>query len=172
MKKIFVTILLSTIVTFALKVGELPKEVIITGENGSCVNGTEWKSTMLKDKIYVLFYVDPDKKSDSDIFIKTLETKKYDNTKFSSVAILNLKATWLPNFAIEKKLEAQQEKLPNTLYVKDKTKYLVKEWALADDSVNIVLFNKDGKVIYYHVGLMTDDEIKKVFLLIEENIAS
>jgi predicted transcriptional regulator len=170
MKKMIINILLSSVVAFALNVGETPTEVTLFGENGSCVDGTAWNSNMLKGKVHLLLYVDPDKKEDNEAFIENLNAKKYKNSTFSSIAIINLKATWLPNFAIEKKLKEKQENFPNTLYLKDKTKHLVKEWDLADDSSNVIIFDKEGKVIYTHVGVIKDEEMKRVFALIEKQI--
>ena len=165
MKKLLTTLLIATVSTFALNLGEIPKEVTLSGEDG-----TAWHSKMLKDKVYVLFYVDPDKKGDNEVFIDALHKKNYDKEKYGSVAIINLKATWLPNFAIEKKLKSKQKEFPNTIYAKDKTKYLVKEWNLADDASNILIFDKEGKLIYQHEGAVTDEEMQKAFMLIEENL--
>ena len=170
MKKVLTTLLIATVSTFALTIGEIPKEITLSGENGSRVDGTAWNSKMLKDKVYVLFYVDPDKKDDNEAFIDALHEKNYDKEKYGSVAIINLKATWLPNFAIEKKLKSKQKEFPNTLYAKDKTKYLVKEWELVDDASNILIFDNDGKLIYQHDGAVTDEEMQKAFALIEKNL--
>jgi len=170
MKKVLTTLLITTVSTFALTLGEVPKEVILSGDNGARVDGTAWHSNMLKDKVYVLFYVDPDKKDDNEAFIDALHEKNYDKEKYGSVAIINLKATWLPNFAIEKKLKAKQKEFPNTIYAKDKTKYLVKEWGLADDASNILIFDKEGKLIYQHEGAVDKAEMQKAFSLIEENL--
>ena len=170
MKKLLTTLLIATVSTFALNLGEIPKEVTLSGEDGGRVDGTAWHSKMLKDKLYVLFYVDPDKKGDNEAFIDALHKKNYDKEKYGSVAIINLKATWLPNFAIEKKLKSKQKEFPNTIYAKDKTKYLVKEWNLADDASNILIFDKEGKLIYQHEGAVTDEEMQKAFMLIEENL--
>ena len=170
MKKTIITVLLSSAVAFALNVGEIPKEVSLSGDNGSCVNGTAWNSTMLKGKTSLLLYVDPDKKDDTETFVEKLNAQNYPSNKFSSIAIINLKATWLPNFAIGKKLKEKQEHFPNTLYVKDETKHLVKEWDLADDSANTLIFDKEGKVIYSHVGAIKENDVKKIFSIIEEGI--
>ena len=170
MKKLLTTLLIATVSTFALNLGEIPKEVTLSGENGGRVDGTAWHSKMLKDKVYVLFYVDPDKKSDNEAFIDALHKKNYDKDKYGSVAIINLKATWLPNFAIEKKLKSKQKEFPHTIYVKDKTKYLVKEWELKDDASNILIFDKEGKLIYQHVGVVEKNEMQKAFALIEKNL--
>ena len=170
MKKIVTSILISSIALFALNIGEVPKEITLSGKNGGLVDGSPWNSSMLRDKIYVLFYVDPDKKSDNDKFIDALHQKHYNLEKYGSVAIINLKATWLPNFAIEKKLKTKQKEFPNTIYAKDKTKYLVKQWQLADDSANVLIFDKQGKLLYQHIGKMSRDEMQKAFALIESHL--
>ncbi len=170
MKKLLFTLLLSGVAAFALQVGEVPKEVTLSGKNGGLVDGQPWSSSMLKDKVYVLFYVDPDKKGDNDKFIDALHKKQYDRSKYGSVAIINLKATWLPNFAIEQKLKSKQKKFPQTTYAKDKTKYLVKEWGLADDSANVVVFDKNGKVLYTHTGPFSKEQMEEVFTIIEKHL--
>jgi predicted transcriptional regulator len=170
MKKTLTALLLSTVATFALTVGEIPKDITLSGDNGARVDGTAWQSTMLKDKVHVLFYVDPDKKEDNEAFIDALHEKSYDLNKYASIAIINLKATWLPNFAIEKKLKAKQEQFPNTTYVKDKTKYLVAEWNLEDDASNVLIFDKLGTLIYQHSGTIEASKMQEAFTLIEENL--
>jgi len=170
MKKTLTSLLLATVSTFALNIGEIPKEVTLSGDNGGRVDGTVWHSTMLRDKLHVLFYVDPDKKEDNEAFLEALNAKNYDKKQYASVAIINLKATWLPNFAIEKKLKSKQEAFPNIIYCKDKTKYLVQEWELADDASNVLIFDKEGKLIYQKVGKIEADEMQKIFALIEEKL--
>ena len=170
MKKIILIVSILTSFVSAITVGEVPKEVTIENENGALVSGEPWHSSMLKEKVYVLFYVDPDEKDTNNAFSETLKKQPYDLEKFGTVAIVNLKATWLPNFAIESALKEKQEKYPSTTYVKDKNKYLVKEWDLADDSSNILIFDKSGKLIYYFAGKMLDDEIAKALKLIEKNL--
>jgi len=81
-----------------------------------------------------------------------------------------LAATWLPNFAIEAKLKKKQELYPDTLYVKDKKSVLVKEWGLADDSSDIMVFDKDGTLLYLFEGKLNEDEINKVITIIETHL--
>jgi predicted transcriptional regulator len=170
MKKVWMSMIMATVTTFALNVGEIPKSVTLSGENGGLVDGTDWNSLMIKDKLYVLFYVDPDKKDDNEKFIDALHQKNYNSKVYGSIAIINLKATWLPNFAIEKMLKSKQKEFPNTTYVKDKTKYLVKEWQLADDASNTIIFNREGEVVYLNVGVIDENEMQNIFKIIEENI--
>ncbi len=62
------------------------------------------------------------------------------------IAIVNLEATWKPNYVIEKILSARQEVLPDTTFLKDKKSVLVNEWDLADDASNVLIFSKKGEV--------------------------
>ena len=170
MKKIILTVAILTSFLSAIVLGEVPKPVTIEGENGALVSGEAWHSSMLKDKVYILFYIDPDEKDTNNDFSEALKKKDYSLETFATVAIVNLAATWLPNFAIESSLQEKQKEYPNTTYVKDKTKYLVKEWGLSDDSSDITVFAKSGKVLYHHSGKLEKEEIEKVLKLIDENI--
>jgi uncharacterized protein len=156
----------------ALTLGEQPKNITITGENGGLVkDASEWNSSMLKERVYVMFYVDPDEKDVNEHYSAALKKKNYsEQGDFSSIAIINLAATWKPNFVIEGILKSKQKEFPNTLYVKDKSSILVKEWELADDASNILIFTKDGRLLFYKSGKMSDVDMQKSFKLIEENI--
>jgi len=154
----------------AVELGKVPAEVILTGENGGNVNEKAWSSTMLKGKVYTVFYVDPDERDLNNPLADALKARKFDRKKVNSVAIINLAATWLPNIILESKLEEKQKKFPNTMYVKDKKKVLVHKWNLADDNSDILIFDKKGKLIYKKFGLVTTEEIPKVIKLIEKNL--
>lgn len=151
----------------AIEVGTVPKAVSINGENGGRIDGSAWDSTMLKGKIHTVFYVDPDKRDVNNALADALKSKNFDRNKVNSVAIINLAATWLPNVFIESKLKEKQKKFPHTIYVKDKKKVLVKEWDLADDNSDILIFDQKGKLIYKKFGKLSNEEIKDVIALIE-----
>ena len=170
MKKVFLLLVLSASVSFALMLGQIPPSVIIDGKSGGQVDGNAWDSTMLNGKVYVLFYVDPDKKDLNEAFTEALHEKQFSYDKYGSVAIVNMAATWMPNFAIEMKLKAKQKKYPNALYVRDKKKVLVKKWALEDDNSDILVFSKSGKLIFQYAGKLNQDQIDKVISLIESNL--
>ena len=121
----------------------------------------------MKDKVHVVFYVDPDEKDVNEAFADALKAAGLDRSKFASVAIVNLAATWKPNIIIEAILKSKQKKFPHTIYVKDKNKVLVKEWDLKDDSSDILVFDNEGKLLYSHAGKLGTDEIKKVITLIK-----
>ena len=170
MQKIILGLLVLFGSAMAVELGKVPSKVTISGESGGKLNGSAWSSSMLKGKVYTLFYVDPDKKDVNNALADALKAKKFDRKKVNSVAILNMAATWLPNALIESKLKEKQKQFPDTLYVKDKKKVLVKKWKLADDNSDILIFDKKGKLIYKKFGKVSASEIKKMIALIEKNI--
>jgi YtfJ family uncharacterized protein len=170
MKKIILGCLVAVGSLMAVELGKVPPKVTISGENGGKLDNSTWSSSMLKGKIYTLFYVDPDKKDLNNALADALKARKFDRKKVNSVAIINLAATWLPNALIESALKKKQKKFPHTTYVKDKKKVLVGKWNLADDNSDILIFNKKGKLIYKKFGKLSAKEISSVLALIEKNL--
>jgi YtfJ family uncharacterized protein len=168
------TILIASILTLnlsALTVGKVPKQVTISDDNGGLVkDASAWDSATLKDKVLVMFYVDPDEKDLNDEFSQILKKKKYNRENYGSLAVINLAATWKPNFIISSILKSKQKEFPDTIYVKDKNKILVKEWKLADDNSDIIIFAKNGKVLFHKDGKMQENDIQNALKLIEDNL--
>lgn len=154
-----------------ITIGEVPKSVSIENDNGGLVkDDSKWDSSTIKEKVLVLFYVDPDEKDTNDEFTEAIQAKNYDKSRFGSIGVINLAATWLPNVALNSALDKKQKKYPDTVYVKDKNKVLVKEWAMADDASNILIFSKDGKLRFAKSGKMNKEEIQNAIKIIEENL--
>lgn len=168
------TILLASLLTLnlsALTLGEVPKAVTISDDNGGLVkDSSAWNSSSIKNKVFVMFYVDPDEKDLNNEFSAALKAKKYDRANYGSLAIINLAATWKPNFVIESILKSKQEEFPDTIYVKDKNSVLVNEWQITDNNSDIIIFSKDGKVIFYKDGKMEASDIQTALKLIEDNL--
>jgi len=170
MRKIILGLFILGASVMAVELGQVPISVTIKGKNGGKIDGTAWSSSMLKGKVYILFYVDPDKKELNQELAHILKSKNYDRSKADSIAVINLAATWLPNAILEPMLKKKQKEFPKTLYVKDKKKVLVKKWHLADDNNDILIFDKKGKLIYKKFGKVSASEIKSVIHLIEKNL--
>ncbi len=170
MKKIVVALAVLSASILAVETGKVPAPVTISGDKGGKTDGSAWTSSSLKGKVHIVFYVDPDKKDLNEALSKTLKKRHFDRSKYASVAIVNLAATWMPNALIESKLKSKQKEFPDTTYVKDKKKVLVKKWALADDNSDILIFDKQGKLIYKKFGKLSKSEITKVLALIEANL--
>ena len=79
-------------------------------------------------------------------------------------------ATWLPNLAINIKLKSKQEEYKSTVYVKDLEKTLVKKWGLSDDNSDVMLFGKDGKVLYSIDGKFTDAQAQEIIQAVKDNL--
>jgi predicted transcriptional regulator len=175
MKILFFSLLLplflfSSASNAALKLNVQPPEAQISEDNGGKLDGSAFTSKDLKGKIKVLFYVDPDEKDLNNHVSEALADEKFPLTKYGSIAIINMAATWLPNFAIAKSLKSKQKKYPDTLYVKDLKKVLVKKWDLSDDDSNVLLFDKDGNVLFNSYGKLTAGELKLLISLIRSNL--
>jgi len=155
----------------ALTVGEMPKNVSISGDDGGMVvDGSLWNSSTIKDKVFVMFYVDPDEKDVNEHYSQALKAEKEaKKLSFQSIAVINLAATWKPNFVIESILKDKQEEFPTTIYVKDKNSVLVKEWEIDDDASNILIFSNEGKLLFYKSGAMSPEDIEKSFQIIKDN---
>ncbi len=171
MKKIFLIFVLLCAQSWALSLGDVPKDVTIEGDNGGLVAGGAWNSSMLQGgKVHVIFYVDPDEKDVNEDFADALKSVKFDHDKFQTIAIVNMAATWKPNMIIAAILKSKQKKFPEALYVKDKKKILVKMWDLQDDNSDILVFDKSGKLLYTKAGKLDKTEIQKVISLIKEHL--
>jgi len=144
-------------------------EAIELNQELSKIELGSWNSDSLKGRVVALFYIDPDEKDMNSKFSALVDTKDYDTKNFVKVAIINLNATWKPNFVIEKLLASHQKDFPDTIYLKDKTSLLVKKWGLKDDSADVLIFSKEGKLLFYKDEAMNDGEIEKALEIIESH---
>ncbi len=160
----------SALLAYAVEVGEVPASVLLQGKDGGKVTGGKFDTRSLKGKVTVIFYVDPDVKDKNQALVDALANAKLNHEKYQSVAIVNLAATWKPNFVIEAILKRKQHKYPEALYVKDRRKILVKRWGLKDDDSDILVLDADGKVIFKKEGKLSKAEISEVLKLIKSRI--
>ena len=163
-------LLLPSFIFGPLPVGEKPSQVVLEGDQGNRVNGGSWSSDELVGAVHVLFYVDPDESDLNNAASDALKAEHFDKAQYRSVAIINMDATWLPNAVIQMRLESKQEEYPRTVYVRDNQKVLVEEWGLADDSSDIVLFDRDGTVLFSVDGQLSDMQIQELLGLIRKRM--
>ncbi len=154
-----------------LPIGEIPARVVLKGELGGRLDGTQWSSEeLVSGKVIVLFYVDPDESELNNHVSDALKAENFPKEKYGSIGMANMAATWLPNFAINMKLKSKQEKHKTTVYVKDLDKTLVKKWGLSDDNSDVVVFGKDGIVLYSVDGKFTDAQVKEIIKVVWDNL--
>ena len=54
--------------------------------------------------------------------------------------------------------------------MKDLEKTLVKKWGLSDDNSDVVVFGKDGRVLYSVDGKFTDAQVKEIIKEVCDNL--
>jgi hypothetical protein len=163
-------LLLGNVSWAGLEMGQVPQQVELRDKRGERVQGGPWSSEELKGKVHVLFYVDPDKKDLNNEASEALNAEKFSFEKFQSVAIINMAATWLPNFAISSALKEKQKRYPKTIYVRDYQKVLVKEWGLTDDQSNVLAFDKQGRLIFRKDGKLDPKDIQTLIRAIHRHL--
>jgi len=163
--------LFPTIVLAELPIGEIPPKVVLKDDLGGRLDGTQWSSEeLVSGKVIVLFYVDPDESELNNHVSDALKAENYPKEKYGSIGMANMAATWLPNFAINMKLKSKQEQYKSTVYVKDLEKTLVKKWGLSDDNSDVVVFGKDGSVLFSVDGKFTDAQVKEIVKVVWDNL--
>ncbi len=170
MHKMFLLPLLFSLSLSAVEIGQVLPTVTLDEDRGGRVSGEAWSSAELQGKVHLLFYVDPDEKDLNNDLSDAVKAAELDRSKFASVAVINMAATWKPNFAINSALKSKQEKFPHTLYVKDMDRHIVNAWNVADDNSDIIVLDKEGSVIFYHEGKVEGEQINEVIRLIKENM--
>lgn len=168
--KFFALVFLALLQLHALEPGTPLPTLSLKGDAGGKIDGTPFDSDALREKVHVIFYVDPDEKDLNNPFSDALKAQDFNRSRFASVAVINMGATWLPNFAIASSLEAKQKQFPDTLYVKDMDKNGVKTWKIADDNSDIIIVDKQGTVLYVHEGEVPAEAFDSVIAMIKEHM--
>ena len=166
-----ILILVPTMLLAELPIGEIPPKIVLKGDLGGRIDGTQWSSEeLVSRKVFVLFYVDPDESELNNHVSEALKAENYPKEKYGSIGMANMAATWLPNFAINMKLKSKQEQYKSTVYVKDLDKTLVKKWGLSDDNSDVIVFGKDGSVLYSVDGKFTEAQVKEIVKVVWDNL--
>ena len=151
LKKIlsFIIFLNLNIATAAqVEVGKVIPPLVLKDVEGGKVTGEPWSSEELRGKVFSIFYVDPEERAKNEPLEAAYKKENFSQKLHGSVAITNLAAAWYPNNMIESLLKKKQAAFPFTTFVKDINKKAVKEWGLADDSINVIVVDKAGKVLF------------------------
>lgn len=170
MNYILLGLVTSIVMLHAVTVGEKLPNIILDKANGGDSAEKAWHATSLKGKVHVVLYMDPDKRKEAMPFLNTLHAKHFDTKQYSTVAIVNLAATWMPDAVLEALLTKKQKELQNTVFIFDKTKYLVKKWKMKDDASNVLVCDKEGKVLYQKSEKLLPSDVQKIMDIIAKNI--
>jgi hypothetical protein len=175
--KFFITIILTVLgillinpIAQAIEPGEVPPKVVLKEKLGGRLDGKPWSSEELQGKVHVLFYVDPDEKDTNNHVSEALNNEKFPDEKIHYFGIINMAATWMPNFAINMALKEKQERYPKTTYLRDNKKVLVQSWKIADDRSDVLAFDKKGKLFFIKEGKLTAAEVQRLIKAVRDNL--
>lgn len=167
LKQISIIFLLLTPLIFAeLPLGKIPPLIELNGKLGSRTDGSAWSSASIKDKLMMLYYIDPDEKKMNQHVYDTLTALKLPPDSVGSVAALNLKATWIPNAILETMIARKQKQYPRTVYVYDQKQVFMKKWGMKNNSSSVILFNTLGEVIFFRDGKVSETDLTNLLKII------
>lgn len=168
----FIMVALFTAISLNAQI-EIDKELpnlILDGEKGSNINGNEWKSSDLKNKLNLVFYVAPNQQEDVEPLLNKIDSAGYSHEHIKITLIINTKATWIPNGIIEGKVKGRAKEDTTKSYVLDKYEVLLKGWNLSEDNPNMIVVDASGKVIFFFNEELNDDINNKLLTIIEGEI--
>ncbi|SFV89632.1 Protein ytfJ precursor [hydrothermal vent metagenome] len=155
---------------FAVEVGTVLPHAVLEGKNGGRSDGKAWDSGQLQGKVHVLMYMDPDERKAAMPFLDSLNGSDFPTKEYSTVAVVNLAATWMPDALLETMLEKKEKELKNTVFVFDKTKHLLKKWQMKDDDSNVLVLDKKMVVLYQKSGTLSAQDQKEIFDLVKKSL--
>jgi|SRR5690625_3535946 len=173
MKRLLIAFLIAALPLSAVAaptIGKPLPPVTLADKNGGRVDGAPWNSEEIKDKVYVMFYVDPDEKDLNDHVSDALKKENFPKDKYGSIAIINMAATGLPNFLINRSLKSKQKEFPDTIYVRDLRKVLVKRWGIDDDNNDVLAFAPDGRLVFYRAGELSKADVTELIETIRQHL--
>ena len=153
-----------------LPLNKKPPLLELSGSCGGRLDGTPWSSSEISGKVYSVYYIDPDEADANEPFFTALKAENFPSDKVQSVALINMKATWLPGPVLSMVLKRKQKKYKRTIYVKDNCRLPATKWNLADHSSDVLLFNAQGEVIFSYDGPLSEAQIREVIDLIWSSI--
>lgn len=137
---------------------------------GGALDSKDWDSSFMKNRAYVLFYVSPKKKDLNNDASDKLKEEKFSSDVFGSVAVIDLKSSWIPNRLITRAIKKKQLKYPRTIYLKDKKRHLHKALNFKASGNDIFAFDKDGKEVFRHSGKMSDEDTAEMIKIMRDSV--
>ena len=144
----------------------------LEGETGGHLDGSSWNSNSLSKKLHILMYVDPDEVKVNSHVEDALAEQGFDPEKVGSVAVINMAATWKPNFVIDMILKKKQEKYPYTLYLRDLRGEMVSRWGLVDNSYHVLLVGHEGEALFSAGDALSKEQVGELISSINQRLSA
>ena len=142
-----------------LEVGIQASEWIFPDADGKYFTMDFWRG-----KILLINYVDPDVFEMIEPFNDEVN-RLFSRDKCDGLAIVDCKATWIPNFLIRKVAAAKANKFETEILFDYDTK-LRKSWGLKENSNNVIILDKDRVCRAIVRGNITEKKQKELIQLI------
>jgi predicted transcriptional regulator len=122
-------------------------------------------------KVLAVFYTDADEKDMNDPLADAIKAKKFDETRYRGMGVVNLADSKAPNFLIRRAVREKIEKYKSTILT-DPDRLLAAAWKLGDcnNTSVFVLVGKDGKALHVQRGPIRGDDIQRILELIAKSI--
>lgn len=155
----------------ALPLGEALPSLTLSGRHGGYVSdGKPWSSESMRGKLNFVVYVDPDDKDLNNELAASLKAAQLPTEILSSVALINLAASWKPDSLIMGALKEKQKEYPHTTYVYDKDKSVASRWQLPKDGYHVLLVDKEGRLLFEKNGQFSRKEIDDFLSLVRTEV--
>ncbi len=156
----------------ALPVGEtLPPLTLSASHGGYVSDGKPWSSESMRGRLNFVVYVDPDDKDLNNALAERLKAENLPSDILSSVALINLAASWKPDSLIMSALRDKQKDYPSTTYVYDKDKSVAGRWQLPPEGYHVLLIDKEGRLLFEKNGQFNKQEIENFLSLVKTEVA-
>lgn len=136
------------------------------------LSGEDFNSDTLIGKASVVFYVSPSKKDLNEEASEAVKKEKFNSDNFSSVGIIDLKSSWIPNGLIVRSIKKKQKKYPRTIYLKDKDRHMHEILSFEPKGNDVFVFNAKGEEVYRHLGKLNTTDIDKLVSTLKKEINS
>lgn len=152
-----------------VQVGSVLPPLVIPQAEGGYVTGGDFKDTHMRGKIQVVMFADPDESERGEALNEAIKAIRdsFPEGTYQSYAIINMKATWKPDWIIGKILASKQEKYPTTKFIKDKSFITVEGWKLKNDSYECLVVDENGIVLHRQEGPFDAASIEMITTLLK-----
>jgi len=133
-------------------------------------NNSNFDTRNLKRKLHLIVYADPDQKSNLSSVLDTIKNQKFPRSKVGLVFIVNFKATWIPDGILNSKLKSKQKENKDFIFVKDLNRVIQYKWHLKDNAVNLILLNKNQRILFTKKGDIKNSDINRLIKLIRKKM--
>jgi YtfJ family uncharacterized protein len=162
---------------YAIALGQQLEPVQLNGEliikDDQVQTNHAWDSESLKGKIRTIQHIAgrSSAKAMNAPFINAIKAEKFDNEKYQTTTIINLKdIAFGTGLFVKNKAKATKKEFYWSSLVLDEAGEAREAWKLEKHSSTIIILDQEGKVIFVKDGKMSKQEIKSAIATIKDHM--